>query len=495
MKTLPKNIFRILMLVALVVALPHKTRAQEGGQISFQTFYDELQPYGTWIDDPNYGNVWIPDVGTDFRPYGSAGHWVLTDYGNTWVSDYDWGWAPFHYGRWRYDDYYGWEWIPGYEWGPAWVNWRTGGGFYGWAPLSPGININIGFGSYNPPENYWVFAPQAYINNPRIFNYYAPRTRVNTYIRQTTIINNVYVNNNTRYVAGPRREDIARVTHNNNVNVYHINNVYKPGATNITNNTVNIYRPAVNHGADARPARVVDANAYRNAHPNENIAGGHAGNNNAGNAARLATEARSTSNNTVRINARPNNGAIPAENRSNTPTPVPNTNTAGRPNNIAPAQSGQPGTATSNNFDRNRGSRPKGTPYQRNNPQPASPVINNGQPVNPAVNNAQQSQQQAEQAREQQRQQQASQQAQQNQQRQQRQQQASQQAQQNQQRQQQASQQAQQNQQRQQQASQQVQQNQQRQQGQHQRQQQQRQQRQPQPAQPQPPKPDGQPHP
>ena len=85
------------------------------------------------------------------------------------------------------------------------------------------------------------------------------------------------MNNNSRYVAGPRREDIARVTHNNNVNVYHINNVYRPGATNITNNTVNIYRPTVNRGSGGQPARVVDANAYRNAHPNENIANHSAG--------------------------------------------------------------------------------------------------------------------------------------------------------------------------------------------------------------------------
>ena len=137
MKIQHKNIFRLLMLFALMVALPYKTRAQEGGEISFQTFYDQLQPYGTWVDDATYGNVWIPDVDADFRPYGTAGHWVLTDYGNTWVSDYDWGWAPFHYGRWRYDDYYGWEWIPGYEWGPAWVNWRTGGGYYGVGTFKP----------------------------------------------------------------------------------------------------------------------------------------------------------------------------------------------------------------------------------------------------------------------------------------------------------------------------------------------------------------------
>jgi hypothetical protein len=97
-------------------------------------FYDDLSPYGQWVQTPEYGRVWIPDAGPDFQPYASNGHWVMTEYGNTWVSDYAWGWAPFHYGRWYQDRYRGWAWIPGRDWGPAWVSWRSGGGYYGWAP-------------------------------------------------------------------------------------------------------------------------------------------------------------------------------------------------------------------------------------------------------------------------------------------------------------------------------------------------------------------------
>jgi hypothetical protein len=73
--------------------------------VSFQMFYDQLSPYGQWVNDPNYGYVWIPDVGPNFQPYATNGYWTMTDYGNTWVSDYEWGWAPFHYGRWLYDNY------------------------------------------------------------------------------------------------------------------------------------------------------------------------------------------------------------------------------------------------------------------------------------------------------------------------------------------------------------------------------------------------------
>ena len=140
----------------------------------------------------------MPDRG--FQPYATNGHWVVTEYGNTWVSDYNWGWAPFHYGRWYQDPYRGWAWVPGTEWGPAWVSWRSGGGYYGWAPLGPGGN---GYGTI--PAPYWTFVPQIYITSPRVYSYYVPRPRVMNIYQQTTIINNVYQVNNRSYAYGPRR--------------------------------------------------------------------------------------------------------------------------------------------------------------------------------------------------------------------------------------------------------------------------------------------------
>src|SRR5579872_312323 len=299
-----------LLAISLALITPKQGMAQEGGYVTDQEFYDNLQPYGTWVSDDRYGNVWVPDVDEDFRPYATRGHWVVTDYGNTWVSDYPWGWATFHYGRWRYDDYYGWEWVPGHRWAPAWVSWRHGGGYYGWAPLMPGISVSISFGrSYRVPDNYWVCAPEAYIMRPDINNYYVPPTRSVTIIHNTTIINNTYVNNNVTYVAGPRVQEIRQVTHNNNVTVYNINNAPRPGAVNITNNTVNIYRPAVRTAPDAHPARVVDATAYRNQHPNEAIANHTNVTVDHTNAAKLAVVARSTTpdNKVVRVNQPTNN--------------------------------------------------------------------------------------------------------------------------------------------------------------------------------------------
>ena len=119
-------------------------------------FRPALDPYGSWVDDPTYGQAWVPSpdvVGSDFTPYVSDGHWAYDD-DYTWVSDYSWGWAPFHYGRWAYANGPGWEWIPGRRYAGAWVSWRYGEGGYGyvgWAPMSPtwgwhhGVAVGLGF--------------------------------------------------------------------------------------------------------------------------------------------------------------------------------------------------------------------------------------------------------------------------------------------------------------------------------------------------------------
>ncbi|MCC9167518.1 DUF6600 domain-containing protein [Pontibacter harenae] len=250
-------VYSIAAMLALTLAIPEKAAAQQGVHISFQTFYDELSPYGRWINTPAHGYVWLPDAGRDFQPYASRGHWVMTEYGHTWVSDYDWGWAPFHYGRWYYDDFYGWAWIPGTEWGPAWVDWRSGNGYYGWAPLGPNIQVNV---VVKIPLAHWVFVPQRYICSPRIYTYYAPRTRVTNIYYNTVIINNVYRHNNRVYAAGPRRDEVERVTRRR-VDVYKLDHTDKPGRYEARNGALRVYNPDVrdNRQNSSRPARVVEA--------------------------------------------------------------------------------------------------------------------------------------------------------------------------------------------------------------------------------------------
>lgn len=119
--------------------------ASEPDKVDFETFHDELAPYGQWLQHPRWGLVWHPtQVSADFRPYRD-GHWEDTDeYGTVWVSNYSWGDVPFHYGRWGYDPSYGWLWQPGYTWSPGWVAWREGAGNIGWLPIPPGYYDGTG---------------------------------------------------------------------------------------------------------------------------------------------------------------------------------------------------------------------------------------------------------------------------------------------------------------------------------------------------------------
>src|SRR5579862_2961343 len=222
-------------------------------EISQQTFYDDLSPYGQWINYPQYGSVWQPNVGSDFRPYETNGHWDYTDMGWTWVSDYPWGWAAFHYGRWFFDNNDGWLWVPGYDWAPAWVSWRSSSDFYGWAPLMPGIDFGVSVGYYNPPVNYWCFVPHEYIASPYINNYCVGAVRNLTIFNNTTVINNrIIVNNNRFYAAGPNVREVEQFTHSN-IRPLAIRDNFRPGRVQVSNNELRMFRPRVNNSPAARP--------------------------------------------------------------------------------------------------------------------------------------------------------------------------------------------------------------------------------------------------
>ncbi|HEY9259521.1 DUF6600 domain-containing protein [Chitinophaga sp.] len=286
-------------------------QVQVSGSISF---YDELSPYGRWVSYPGYDQVWIPNAGRDFRPYYTNGHWVYTDYGWTWMSDYSWGWAAFHYGRWLYDDFQGWMWVPGNDWGPAWVSWRTGGDYYGWAPMGPQY-------SYNAPANYWAFVPRQYINSPRINNYYVNNSRNVTIINNTTVINNYNNYRGNRVYTGPTANEVQRYS-GQAVRPVRVENTNRPGAGRVDNNRLQIYRPdaaAIQRGREAdrtRPVQQVD-----NSRPGR-ITPGNTGNNNTQPGDYSRPNRTTPGNNNIpannnggRINNQPvNNGNIPNNN-------------------------------------------------------------------------------------------------------------------------------------------------------------------------------------
>lgn len=128
-------------------------RSAAPGVVTVETFDNYLSPYGTWMNLPGYGRVWQPSpsyVGAGFYPYGTGGQWVMSDAGWVFDSSYPFSWAVFHYGRWHRDPFYGWCWLPGTQWAPAWVSWRTGGPYVGWAPLGP-------YGAPAYAQHTWTF--------------------------------------------------------------------------------------------------------------------------------------------------------------------------------------------------------------------------------------------------------------------------------------------------------------------------------------------------
>jgi len=256
--------FLTLLLAIILSATTTQMQASpQPGSVSFQVFYDQLSPYGQWVDYPDYGYVWIPDAGPDFVPYSTAGRWIYTEYGWTWVSDYDWGWAPFHYGRWDYDDYYGWIWVPDEEWGPSWVTWRRAEGYYGWMPMEPGISISISFGrNYNNQHDHWMFVRDRDIERADIHRYYVKQNVHDRIIKNSTVINTTYIDNSrhTTYVSGPARDDVQKVT-GRKVSPVIIKENNQPGQ-DMRNGQLKIYRPQVqkNNGIQRKsaPTRVTD---------------------------------------------------------------------------------------------------------------------------------------------------------------------------------------------------------------------------------------------
>jgi hypothetical protein len=212
-----KKIIRYLNIYAMSVAfitgaliLSQEASAQQVS-VSFQIFYDELSPYGLWIEYPGYGYVWIPKGYPGFCPYGTAGHWVITDHGWAWDSDYPWGWAPFHYGRWDFDNIYGWFWIPGNEWGPAWVLWNKSPCHDGWTPLKPGDSLSTTFGSdFHGRDERWPFAKDNDISKPDMSRRSTMKKSKNISIIDTsTIIINAQIHDNRNAVdiAGHHRNE------------------------------------------------------------------------------------------------------------------------------------------------------------------------------------------------------------------------------------------------------------------------------------------------
>jgi hypothetical protein len=251
-----QRIMKAIKILAIIFVLGtglwmNPQKALGNNWFTYQVFYDGLSPYGTWVENPDYGFVWVPKAGPGFFPYATGGYWVLTSYGWTWVSDYPWGWATFHYGRWYYDRWYGWAWVPGEEWAPAWVTWRMSDGYFGWAPLMPGFTIYAEFGwnRYNIPPAHWCFVPDHYFGRRDMDRHYIPRNNNDRIYKRSSIIENsgAEQKNNGRYFTGPDTK-LVRKTTGSEFRPVKITETAHPGQT-IKGESMNIYRPEIKETA------------------------------------------------------------------------------------------------------------------------------------------------------------------------------------------------------------------------------------------------------
>ena len=162
-------------------------------------FYDQLSPYGVWVDEPAVGHVFIPEQ-TSFVPY-TTGHWQYTSVGFVWVSSEPFAWATSHYGRWAFSQPYArWVWLPDTQWGPAWVEWRQTGDDFGWAPLAPQAVINVG---YAQPIESWHYCGSAHVLDVDVYRRYEPRDRVVVLHREARPIEHYATVSSVKVVVGP----------------------------------------------------------------------------------------------------------------------------------------------------------------------------------------------------------------------------------------------------------------------------------------------------
>jgi hypothetical protein len=247
--------------------VPAARQAEARVNVSIDFFYNNLTD-GSWVEVEDYGYCWQPRIAVtsrDWRPY-TDGYWAYTDVGWTWVSYEDFGWATYHYGRWARVRGHGWLWVPGREWGPAWVSWRTGGDYVGWAPLPPrrryagarevvyegrpiygqvDIEFDIGPAYYN-------FIDVRYIGAPVLRQHiYAPTQNV-VYINRTVNVTNITYNNSVVYNYGPDYErlnaystrPIQRLTLQRNTEVDLRSAVQSGGVTRVQGNQLIVAAPA-----------------------------------------------------------------------------------------------------------------------------------------------------------------------------------------------------------------------------------------------------------
>lgn len=223
--------------------------------MDYGDFYDYLAPHGVWVYSRPHGYVWVPrHVSRGWRPY-SDGRWLWTDYGWTWIAREEWGWVPFHYGRWGWDRSLGWFWVPGTVWAPAWVTWRWGDIYIGWAPLPPEVEFVPGIGLRGPydfPDRHWIFIEGRYFQHDDLYRYALPWERNPSALRFSVRKSELALRSRQIFNDGVDIDEVTRLTRTA-VARHELEDAKSPGENGVSGRSVRLYRPALKKNESARP--------------------------------------------------------------------------------------------------------------------------------------------------------------------------------------------------------------------------------------------------
>jgi hypothetical protein len=358
--------------------------------------YSDLDDYGSWKEEPEVGNVWVPNnVSPDWAPY-SDGNWsYVAPWGWTWVGSEPWGFAPYHYGRWNYFGSY-WGWCPGpiYAppyYGPAYVGFLGGGfsvgvgfgwgGGYGWFPLGwgepfrPWYHCGPGYWNHvNVYNTHFNNFNSVNVNNYRNFNYrYARNVNAVTVASHNTFVNGQAINRSATHLSANSLRN-ARVTGGVNASPTHSSFF---GASNVRGRVATPSAGVQNRSVVARstPAAAASHMPVRTMN-SASLSANHGGNNPAGNFGRGGNNAQSFNN------ARPSQ---PSSNRPPSAAQPQNSRPSGSFNNNA--NSSRPSGSFNNNAN---SSRPSGSfNNNANSSRPSGSFNNNanGSRPNSSLNN------------------------------------------------------------------------------------------------------------
>jgi hypothetical protein len=183
----------------------HADRSTSARYVSSDVIgYDDLDDYGGWRPDHEYGNVWFPHTTVvGWAPY-RYGHWVwISPWGWTWVDDEPWGFAPFHYGRWVVVRGV-WGWVPSPPrpvavgvvyvrpvYAPALVAWVGGPHFSVGIGIGGGGGVGVAWFPLGPRD---VYCPSYHVSERYVQNVNISNTTVINETHITNVYNNVYVN-------------------------------------------------------------------------------------------------------------------------------------------------------------------------------------------------------------------------------------------------------------------------------------------------------------